>query len=177
MNTAKRMEQIAKLKECAKLHGLDVRFRSTPNNLSDFCIYIYDRNFRQSNAIVFEGMNGGGILNFKNCLKNAYRWIEKRDKRFTFLDGRWQYRHYHLIVWKDRKVRELDYHLTIKGADKAAAEYVKQGCCVICYDQPPTGKSKLVKVYGDHERHCNDYIKKGIRIFKYKNGDYGTKKA
>ena len=26
---------------------------------------------------------------------------------------------------------------------------------------------------GDHERHCNDYVKKSIRIFKYNNGDYG----
>ena len=53
------------------------------------------------------------------------------------------------------------------------ADYVKQGYAVVCYDQEPSGRSKLAKVYGDHERHCNDYVKKSIRIFKYNNGDYG----
>jgi hypothetical protein len=167
-------KQISELRKVAKEHGLEVRFRNTPNEQGDFCIYIYDKNFRESYAVGYDGDNNGDYgLSFDNCLKMAYKWIDKRDKRFIFREGRWQYGHYHFIIWRDQTSSDREHYLTIEDADRAAADYVKQGYAVVCYDQEPSGRSKLAKVYGNHERHCNDYVKKSIRIFKYNNGDYG----
>jgi hypothetical protein len=30
-------------------------------------------------------------LSFDVCLRSAYKWIEKRDKRYTKVDGMWVY--------------------------------------------------------------------------------------
>lgn len=166
-------KQIGELRKVAKEHGLEIRFRSTPNDQGCFCIFIYDKNFRKSYAVGYDGNTGINGLDFESCLKSAYNWIEKRDKRFIFRDGRWQYGRYHIIIWKDQTSSDREHYLSIEDADKAAADYMKKGYAVVCYDQDPSGRSKLAKVYGDHERHCNDYVKKSIRIFKYNNGDYG----
>jgi len=169
------IKQINELKKVAKEHGLTVRFRNTPNEQGDFCIFIYDKNFRESYAVGYDGDWNSECISFESCLRMAYKWIEKRDKRFTFRDGRWQYGRYHFIIWRDGRSSDNEHYLTIEDADEAAADYVKQGYAVVCYDQEPSGRSKLAKVYGDHERHCNDYVKKSIRIFKYNRGDYGHK--
>ena len=168
-------KQIAELKDYAKAHGLDIRFRNTPNNMGDFCIFIYDKNFRESYTVGFDGSyDNTEELNFEDCLKSAYRWIDKRDNRFIFRDGHWQYGRYHFIVWKNHTGIDSKHYLTIKDADKAGASYVKKGYAVVCFDQTPSGKSALVKIYGDHERHCNEYMIRQIRRFKYRNGEYGT---
>ena len=157
-------EQISALKQYAKEHGLEVRFRDHKTDQGDFCIFIYDKaNFRESYAVGFDGYYGSKAIGFDKCLKSAYHWIDKRDKRFTYRDGRWQYGHFHFIVWKNKEARDLDHYLTIEDANKAAKEYVNQGCCVVCYDQPPMGKSRLAKVYGNYEGHVNEYVMKQIK--------------
>ena len=157
-------KQISELKQYAKEHGLEVRFRDHKTDQGDFCIFIYDRqNFRNSYAVGYDGDWQSKCISFDKCLKSAYRWIERRDKRFTFRDGRWQYGHFHFIIWKDRDGSDREHYLTMEDADKAAAEYMKQGYCVVCYDQEPNGKSKIAKVYGDYQRHCNDYVINMIR--------------
>ena len=156
--------KISELRRKAAEQGLEIRFRSSKTMRGDFCIFIYDRkNFRDSYAVGFDGSWKSKYgCDFDACVRMAYRWIEKRDKRFTFRDGRWQYGHYHFIVWKDRDGRDMNYYLTIEDADKAAAEYVSQGCCVVCYADLPSGKSTLAKVYGEYLPHVNDYVRKSI---------------
>ena len=168
-------QQINELKKVAKENGLEVRFRSTANEQGDFCIYMYDKSYRKSYATGFDGDWNSKVINFDNCLKSAYAWIKNRDKRFIYRDGRWQYGRYHFIIWKDKQGSDMDHYLTIDDVEKAAKEYQAQGYCVVCYDETPEGRSHLAHVYGDYERHCNDYVKKRIRIFKYNRGDYGHK--
>ena len=160
---------INELRKKAAEQGLRIRFRDTPTEHGDFCIFVYDPTFRPGYAVGFDGDWHGEGVSFDQCLASACYWIEKRDKRFTFRDGRWQYGHYHFIVWKDRDGRDMNYYLTIEDADKAAAEYVRQGCCVVCYDEPPSGKSTLAKVYGDYDRHVNDYVKRKIMRWAFKH--------
>ena len=154
--------KISELRRKAAEQGLSIRFRNTKTDQGDFCIFIKDPTFRPGYAVGFDGDWQSKAVSFDQCLASAYHWIEKRDKRFTFRDGRWQYGHYHFIVWKDRDGRDMNYYLTIEDADKAAAEYVSQGCCVVCYDEPPSGKSTLAKVYGEYLPHVNDYVRKSI---------------
>lgn len=154
--------KISELRRKAAEQGLSIRFRNTPTDQGDFCIFIKDPTFRAGYAVGFDGDWQGKAVSFDKCLASAYHWIEKRDKRFTFRDGRWQYGHYHFIVWKDRDGWDMNYYLTIEDADKAAAEYVSQGCCVVCYDEPPSGKSMLTKVYGEYLPHVNDYVRRSI---------------
>lgn len=153
--------QINALKEYAKVHGLDVRFRDHKTDQGDFCIFIYDRqNFRKSYAVGYDGDWQSKAVSFDKCLKSAYRWIDKRDKRFTFRDGRWQYGRYHLIVWKDGNGSDRDYYLTTEDADKAAADYLAQGYAVACYNEAPEGKSHPAKFYGDIQKHANNFVKR-----------------
>ena len=160
-------KQIEKLKQAAKAQGLQVRFRDHKTDQGDFCIFIYDRaNFRKSYAVGYDGDWEGAGVGFEKCLKSAYNWLQRRDKRFTFRGGRWQYGHYHFIVWKDGEGSDRDHYLTVEDADKAASELTRQGYCVVCYDQQPEGNSQVFKVYGDYECHTNDYVKKSIRNSK-----------
>lgn len=154
--------KISELRRKAAEQGLSIRFRNTKTAQGDFCIFIKDPTYRPGYAVGFDGDWQSKGVSFDQCLASAYHWIEKRDKRFTFRDGRWQYGHYHFIVWKNRHGRDMNYYLTIEDADKAAAEYVSQGCCVVCYDEPPSGKSTLAKVYGKYLPHVNDYVRKSI---------------
>jgi hypothetical protein len=154
--------KISELRRKAAEQGLSIRFRNTPTDQGDFCIFIKDPTYRPGYAVGFDGDWQSKAVSFDQCLASAYHWLEKRDKRFTFRDGRWQYGHYHFIVWKDRDGRDMNYYLTIEDADKAAAEYVSQGCCVVCYDEPPSGKSTLAKVYGEYLPHVNDYVRRSI---------------
>ncbi len=157
-------EHVSELRKVAKEHGLEIRFRNTKTAQGDFCIYIYDRkNFRNSYAVGYDGSWNSKAVNFEKCLAAAYKWIERRDKRFIFRDDRWQYGHYHFIIWKDKNGKDCEHYLTIGDADKAAADYVKQGYAVVCYDQEPSGKNRLAKVYGDYSKHCNDYVKNSIK--------------
>jgi len=88
--------KINKLKAVAKENGLEVRFRNHTTNMGDFCIFIYDKSVRKSYMVGFDGLWGiveYSTLSFKSCLENAYNWIEKRDKRYTKVDGKWVYTH------------------------------------------------------------------------------------
>ena len=85
--------EIQKLKQHAKEHGLKVRFRDHTTAQGDFCIFIYDKSFRRSYAVGFDGSWGIGKSNpcsFETCVKCAYKWIEKRDKRFEKINGIWK---------------------------------------------------------------------------------------
>jgi len=87
--------EINKLKTVAKENGLEVRFHDHKTNAGDFCIFIYDKSVRKSYMVGFDGLWGiveFSKLSFKSCLNCAYKWIEKRDKRFEKVNGKWIYR-------------------------------------------------------------------------------------
>ena len=64
----------------------------------------------------------------------------------------------------------MDYYLTLADADRAAEEYVRQGCCVVCYyEEPSCGMGRLAKVYGDYDRHTNDYVRRSIMKWAFKH--------
>lgn len=83
--------EINKLKTIAKENGLEVRFRNHTTNMGDFCIFIYDKSVRKSYMVGFDGNWNSKKLIFNVCLRSAYKWIEKRDKRYIKPNGRWQY--------------------------------------------------------------------------------------
>ena len=86
--------EINKLKAVAKENGLEVRFHDHKTNMGDFCIFIYDKSVRKSYMVGFDGLWGiveYSKLSFDVCLRSAYKWIEKRDKRYTKVDGKWVY--------------------------------------------------------------------------------------
>ena len=154
------LQQISELKQYAKAHGLDVRFRDHKTDQGVFCIFIYDPNFRKSYAVGYDGDWQSKAVSFEKCLKSAYNWIERRDKRFTYRDNRWQYGRYHFIIWKDGQSNDKAFYLTIEDADKAAADYMAQGYAVACYNVTPEERTRPAKFYGDIQRHANDYVKK-----------------
>ena len=85
--------EIQKLKQYAKEHGLKVRFRDYTTPSGDFCIFIYDKTYRNSYAVGFDGCWGKEKSNpcsFEACIRSAYNWIEKRDKRFEKINGVWK---------------------------------------------------------------------------------------
>lgn len=85
--------EIQRLKQHAKKHGLEIRFRDHTTPQGDFCIFIYDKSFRRSYAVGFDGCWGVGKSNpcsFETCVQSAYNWIEKRDKRFELINGVWE---------------------------------------------------------------------------------------
>jgi hypothetical protein len=82
--------EIQKLKQHAKEHGLKVRFRDHTTPSGDFCIFIYDKTYRNSYAVGFDGCWGLSNISFDKCLKSAYNWIDKRDKRFEKINGVWK---------------------------------------------------------------------------------------
>ena len=85
--------KINKLKAVAKENGLEVRFHDHKTNMGDFCIFIYDKSVRKSYMVGFDGdwNSKNKKLTFNVCLRSAYNWIEKRDKRYTKVDGKWVY--------------------------------------------------------------------------------------
>jgi len=83
--------EINKLKAVAKENGLEVRFRNHTTNMGDFCIFIYDKSVRKSYMVGFDGNWNSKKLTFNACLRSAYHWIEKRDKRYIKSNGRWWY--------------------------------------------------------------------------------------
>lgn len=83
--------KINKLKAVAKENGLEVRFRNHTTNAGDFCIFIYDKSVRKSYMVGFDGNWNSKKLTFNVCLRSAYKWIEKRDKRYTKVDGKWKF--------------------------------------------------------------------------------------
>jgi hypothetical protein len=86
--------EINKLKTVAKENGLEVRFRNHTTNMGDFCIFIYDKSVRKSYMVCFDGYWNSNLqieLTFNACLRSAYHWIEKRDKRYIKSNGRWWY--------------------------------------------------------------------------------------
>ena len=90
MNTIK--AKINELKVIAKANGLKVRFRDHKTNQGDFCIFIYDKSVRESYIVGYDGDWKGETIDFDCCLRQAYRWIENRDKRFEKVDGKWIYK-------------------------------------------------------------------------------------
>lgn len=85
------ISKINELKAVAETHGLKVRFHDHNTNMGDFCIFIYDKSVRKSYMVGFDGNWDSKTLPFDVCLKSAYNWIEKRDKRYTKVDGKWHY--------------------------------------------------------------------------------------
>lgn len=85
-------EEISKLKEVAKSNGLEVRFHDHKTNMGDFCIFIYDKSVRKSYMVGFDGDWKSDTTDFGFCLRQAYNWIEKRDKRFEKVNGKWIYK-------------------------------------------------------------------------------------
>ena len=86
--------EINRLKKVAKENGLEVKFRNHRTNMGDFCIFIYDKSVRKSYIVGYDGLWGiveFSKLSFKSCLEKAYNWIEKRDIRYTKVDGMWVY--------------------------------------------------------------------------------------
>jgi hypothetical protein len=83
--------EINKLKAVAKENGLEIRFRNHTTNMGDFCIFIYDKSVRKSYMVGFDGNWNSKKLTFNVCLRSAYNWIEKRDKRYIKCNGKWQY--------------------------------------------------------------------------------------
>lgn len=84
--------EINKLKAVAKKNCLEVRFHDHKTKAGDFCIFIYDKSVRKSYMVGFDGLWGiveFSRLSFKYCLEQAYNWIEKRDKRYTKVNGKW----------------------------------------------------------------------------------------
>lgn len=81
--------EINKLKAVAKKNGLEVRFHNHNTNAGDFCIFIYDKSVRKSYMVGFDGNWDSKTVPFDVCLCSAYKWIEKRDKRYTKVDNRW----------------------------------------------------------------------------------------
>ena len=83
--------EIEKLRNVAKSNGLGIRFRGHKTNMGDFCIFIYDKSVRKSYMVGYDGNWDSKTLPFDVCLRSAYHWIEKRDKRYTKVDGRWKF--------------------------------------------------------------------------------------
>ena len=84
--------EIDKLRDVAKANGLGIRFRDHKTNMGDFCIFIYDKSVRKSYMVGFDGSWTNKSLSFESCLRMAYKWIEKRDKRFEKVNGKWIYK-------------------------------------------------------------------------------------
>ena len=83
-------EEIGKLKAKAAEQGIEVRFRDRKMPSGDFCIFIYDRNFRAHTYTVgYDGSWDGNCCTFESCLKQAYKWLEKRDNRYEKINGKW----------------------------------------------------------------------------------------
>ena len=83
--------KIHELKAVAEVHGLKVRFHDHKTNMGDFCIFIYDKNVRKSYMVGFDGNWNSKVVPFDVCLKSAYNWIEKRDKRYQKVNGEWKF--------------------------------------------------------------------------------------
>jgi hypothetical protein len=81
--------KINELKAKAKSNGLEVRFRDHKTNMGDFCIFIYDKSIRKSYMVGYDGNWKSDTTDFDFCLRQAYRWIEKRDRRFEKVNGKW----------------------------------------------------------------------------------------
>lgn len=65
------------MKELAKNHKLEVRFRDKAMPSEDFCIFIYDKRVQKSAIVGFDGSwNGIAELNFARCYQEAVDFIE-----------------------------------------------------------------------------------------------------
>lgn len=84
-------QEIANLKALAVKYGCQIRFRNSPTYAGDFCIYIYDKSFRKSYAVGYDGYYDSQYptLSFKNCVEQAKNWLIHRDKRFKRVNGAW----------------------------------------------------------------------------------------
>lgn len=136
MNKHEIEKQIRELKEYAKSKGLSVRFRNHKTDLGDFCIFIYDKNFRKIYAVGFDGSwdNPG---DFDQCLSMAYDWIDHRDHRFELVGGKWVYKRFLLT---SPTVSPNDYCMTIEDAGALATKYKNEGHTrIACFDTGADG--------------------------------------
>lgn len=81
---------IADLKQLAIQHGCKIRFQNHRTNAGDFCIFIYDKSFRNSYAVGFDGSYDSKCCDFEACVNSAKQWLEHRDKRFVKVNGVWK---------------------------------------------------------------------------------------
>lgn len=65
-------KKIKELRKYAADAGMQIRFKTYPDNFNTFCIFIYDRSFREhSYAVAYDGcFDCDG--DFDKCLKQAY---------------------------------------------------------------------------------------------------------
>ena len=120
-----RQKAIAELRQVAKQNGLQIRFRDVPNEQGDFCIFIYDKSFRKSYLVGFDGDNNGHV-SFEKCLKSAYNWIESRDRRFTKQGGKWLYKPYNVTYGSSNGHGGQDTYLHSFEAENAALKLRQQ---------------------------------------------------
>lgn len=69
---------ILNLNELARVKNMKIRFRNTPTNAGDFCIFVYE-NGNNHYSVGFDGSNNSAEypeLSFDNCIKKAKNWIE-----------------------------------------------------------------------------------------------------
>lgn len=122
MNKHEIEKQIRELKDYAKSKGLSVRFRNRKTDQGDFCIFIYDKNFRKSYAVGFDGSWDDPVY-FDQCLSMAYDWIANRDDRFVLVEGKWFYKRF-LLTTTDGSCN--DYFISFNEAKKTARIYEEE---------------------------------------------------
>ena len=83
-------DSIADLKLLAIQYGCKIRFQNHRTNAGDFCIFIYDKSFRNSYAVGFDGNYDSKCCDFEKCVAQAKHWLEHRDKRFVKVNGAWK---------------------------------------------------------------------------------------
>lgn len=69
-------EAIKALKELAKNHKLEIKFRDKPMPSGDFCIFIYNKSKQQRYLVGFDGDWQSLTNNFARCYQDAVEFIE-----------------------------------------------------------------------------------------------------
>ena len=70
---------ILNLKEFARAKNMRIRFRNTPTNAGDFCIFIYE-NGKNHYSVGWDGSNNELLypdMSFNKCVQKAKEWINK----------------------------------------------------------------------------------------------------
>ena len=69
-------QKIKELRKYAADANMQIRFKTYPDNFNTFCIFIYDRSFKEHTyAVSFDGtFDSDG--DFDDCLKQAYDQID-----------------------------------------------------------------------------------------------------
>ena len=77
-------DKLRDLRSYARDRGFRIRFRNSPTNMGDFCIFLYVGNNKHY-QVGYDGIwsaKEDNVTNFDKCLENAYHFID-----------RWVYQH------------------------------------------------------------------------------------